>query len=86
MQLMDIDRPDLGVRNVFNAGENVLAGTRYLKQMLTRFGGDESKALAAYNAGPATVERYKGIPPYEETKAYVEKVLKTKQNLDAGDK
>jgi soluble lytic murein transglycosylase-like protein len=82
MQLMDSTARDLGVRNVFNAGENVLAGTRYLKQMLTRFGGDESKALAAYNAGPAVVERFKGIPPYEETKAYVEKILKAKKNLD----
>lgn len=84
MQLMDSTAKDLGVRNVFNASENVLAGTRYLKQMLVRFGGDEKKALAAYNAGPATVERYKGIPPYEETKSYVEKVLKTKKTLDAG--
>jgi Rod binding domain-containing protein len=82
MQLMDSTARDLGVRNVFNAGENVLAGTKYLKQMLSRFGGDETKALAAYNAGPSVVERYKGVPPYEETKAYVERVLKTKQRLD----
>lgn len=85
MQLMDSTARDLGVRNVFNPGENILAGTRYLKQMLVRFGGDETKALAAYNAGPATVERFKGVPPYQETKAYVEKVLKAKTNLDAGD-
>lgn len=83
MQLMDSTAKDLGVRNVFNVGENILAGTRYLKQMLVRFGGDEEKALAAYNAGPATVERYKGVPPYNETKAYVEKVLKAKKSFDA---
>lgn len=82
MQLMDSTAKDLGVRNVFNANENVLAGTRYLKQMLERFGGDEVKALAAYNAGPATVERFGGIPPYAETKAYVEKILKAKRGLD----
>ena len=82
MQLMDTTAQDMGVRNVFNPGENVMAGTRYLKQMLERFNGDESKALAAYNAGPAVVERFKGIPPYEATKAYVEKVLKNKQTLD----
>jgi soluble lytic murein transglycosylase-like protein len=82
MQLMDSTARDLGVRNVFNPEENVLAGTRYLKAMLDRFGGDESKALAAYNAGPSVVERFKGIPPYAETKAYVEKVLTSKKNLD----
>ncbi|MDQ3001700.1 MAG: transglycosylase SLT domain-containing protein [Fibrobacterota bacterium] len=83
MQLMDSTAKDLRVRNVFNVGENILAGTRYLKQMLVRFGGDEEKALAAYNAGPATVERYKGVPPYNETKAYVEKVLKAKKSFDS---
>ena len=83
MQLMDSTAKDLGVRNVFNANENVLAGTRYLKQMLERFNGDEAKALAAYNAGPATVERFAGIPPYQETQAYVEKILKSKRDLDA---
>ncbi|HKP94635.1 MAG TPA: transglycosylase SLT domain-containing protein [Fibrobacteria bacterium] len=82
MQLMDTTAADMGVRNVFNAGQNILGGTRYLKQMLDRFGGDEKKALAAYNAGPATVDRFNGMPPFEETKAYVEKVLKAKQNLD----
>ncbi|MDB5103578.1 MAG: putative lytic transglycosylase, catalytic [Fibrobacteres bacterium] len=82
MQLMDSTARDMGVRNVFNAGENVLAGTRYLKQMLVRFGGDESKALAAYNAGPSVVERYNGVPPYDETRSYVEKILKAKKNLD----
>jgi soluble lytic murein transglycosylase-like protein len=82
MQLMDTTARDMGVRNVFNANENILGGTRYLKQMLERFGGDEQKALAAYNAGPAAVERYNGVPPYDETKAYVEKVLKGKKSLD----
>lgn len=83
MQLMDTTAGDMGVRNVFNPAENVLGGTRYLKLLLDRFGGDEKKALAAYNAGPATVDRFNGVPPYQETKAYVERVLKHKQSLDA---
>lgn len=83
MQLMDGTAKDMGVRNPFNPHENVLAGTRYLRDLLFRYGGDESKALAAYNAGPATVDKFRGIPPYEETKNYVANVLKTKQALDA---
>jgi soluble lytic murein transglycosylase-like protein len=83
MQLMDGTAKDMGVRNPFNPHENVLAGTRYLRDLLFRYGGDESKALAAYNAGPATVDKFRGIPPYAETQNYVANVLKTKQALDA---
>jgi soluble lytic murein transglycosylase-like protein len=83
MQLMDSTARDMGVRNVFNAHENVLAGTRYLKGLLQRFDGNEEKALAAYNAGPSVVDRFGGIPPYQETQDYVKKVLKNKSELDA---
>ena len=83
MQLMDATARELGVKNVFNARENVMAGTRYLKSMLDRFGGDEKLALAAYNAGPGAVARFGGVPPYAETRAYVEKVLGSKSALDA---
>ncbi len=83
MQLMDSTAADLGVRNVFNVHENILAGTRYLKKLLEKFQGDESKALAAYNAGPSAVERFGGIPPYQETKDYVKRVLKAKSEFEA---
>jgi Rod binding domain-containing protein len=85
MQLMDSTAKDMGVTNSFNAHENVLAGTRYLKQLLQRFDGNQEKALAAYNAGPATVERFGGVPPYAETQDYVKRVLQNKSKLDASE-
>lgn len=85
MQLMDSTAQDLGVSDVFNPKENVLAGTRYLKQLLDKY-GDEKTALAAYNAGPAAVDHYQGIPPFAETRDYVDRVLKTKSGLDAARK
>jgi soluble lytic murein transglycosylase-like protein len=75
MQLMDGTARDMGARNVFDPRDNVLSGTRYMRQLLDRFDGNVQLALAGYNAGPSAVERHKGIPPYSETQNYVQRVL-----------
>ncbi len=74
MQLMPETAARLGVRNPFDAKENVEAGIRYLRSLLDRFGGDLRLALAAYNAGENAVDARGGIPPYAETTHYVERI------------
>ena len=74
MQLVPETAQHFGVFNAFDPAQNVDAGTRYLSSLLERYNGDLPKALAAYNAGPRAVDRWRGVPDYRETREYVRKV------------
>lgn len=75
MQLMPGTARSLGVSDPFDAEQNIMGGAKYLSQLLRQFNGDTTLAVAAYNAGPGSVTKYGGVPPYAETQNYVQKVL-----------
>jgi soluble lytic murein transglycosylase len=81
MQLMPATAAALGVEDPLYPPDNVHGGTLYLRRMIDRY-GDLERALAAYNAGPRAVDRYGGIPPYQETQAYVRRVLAYYRSYD----
>lgn len=77
MQLMPATAEEMYVKDIFDVQQNIEGGTRYLRVMANTFDGDMVKMVAAYNAGPDAVKKYKGrVPPYAETQAYVKKVIK----------
>jgi soluble lytic murein transglycosylase-like protein len=82
-QLMPATAARLGVGDTSDPAQAIEGGARYLRQQLDRFGGDQAKALAAYNAGPGAVQRFGGVPPYAETQGYVQKVLAFAQQYRA---
>ena len=85
MQLMDSTAREMGVRHSFNPGENIDGGVKYFRKMLDQFDGDIKLALASYNAGPAAVKKYNGIPPYSETQNYVDSVLRLRERFSGKD-
>ena len=76
MQLMPATALEMGVSDPFDPGQSIYGGTYYLRKMLNTFDSNLDHALAAYNAGPTSVQRYGGIPPYDETQNYVRRVKK----------
>jgi len=74
MQLMPVTAKELGVKNSFNAKQNIRGGSRHLARLIRKYGGNITLVSAAYNAGEGAIKKHKGVPPYPETKAYVERV------------
>ncbi len=83
MQLVDTTAKEVGVNNVFDPHDNIMGGTKYLKNLVEKFSGNIDMALASYNAGPGAVEQYGGIPPFNETQNYVKRVKSYLQMFEA---
>lgn len=79
MQLMPATAEDMGVKNIHDPAENIAGGTQYIAKLLELFDNDPVFALAGYNAGPENVKKWGGVPPFEETQNYVNKVLRLSQ-------
>lgn len=77
MQLMPATASSVGVRDPFEPKQNLEGGARLLRQLLARYDGNIALALSAYNAGPASVDQYQGVPPFAETRNYVTEILKS---------
>jgi soluble lytic murein transglycosylase-like protein len=83
MQLMPRTAASLGVSDPYDPEQNIWGGAHYLHALLRQFGGSVERAVAAYNAGPAAVAKYDGVPPYAQTKAYVRNVIASLQKYKA---
>ncbi len=82
MQLVPRTGKWMGAKNLMNPADNVKAGTKYLKYLNERFDGDETKVIAAYNAGEGNVRRFGGVPPFKETKSYLKKVRSASKDFE----